>query len=60
MLIKPFYIVTTEKLGGLKVKGILEILWPYPSLQPSSLYPKGFPGLGRSPEEGNGTPLQYS
>ena len=44
VLIKPLYIVTTEKLGVLKVKGISEILWPHPSLQPSSLYPKGFPG----------------
>ena len=40
MLIKPFYIVTTEKLGGLRVKGISEILWPYPSLQPSHCTPR--------------------
>ena len=44
VLIKPLYTVTTEKPGVLKVKGISEILWPHPSLQPSSLYPKGFPG----------------
>ena len=43
---------------------LMPVLWAFPSDSDSSLSAVGefdlIPGLGRSPEEGNGNPFQYS